>query len=92
MSPNKKSSGPADDSRIYLLNLCRLRFEEEDIRGFNCTLPSLLMSPSKVRAGPWVWCDAPLLASVFLLVPWFRSDPGIPYAGGASSTVIRAVH
>lgn len=42
--------GAAEESRLCLVDLCRLRFEEEeDIEGFNCTLPSLLaLSPAEV--------------------------------------------
>lgn len=51
-SPRVKYSGPsaAEDSRLCLVDLCRLRFEdEEDIGDFNCTLPSLLvLSPAEV--------------------------------------------
>lgn len=91
VSPRVKYSGPgaAKDSRLCLLDLCRLRFEEEDdIEGFNCTLPSLLgLSPAEVRLGAWVWwwCAPLLLDSGFLLVPWCRSDPGIPHAGVGTS-------
>lgn len=92
VSPRVKYSGPgaAEDSRLCLVDLCRLRFEEEeDIEDFNCTLPSLLgLSPNGVWLGAWVWCGIPLLLdSGFLLVPWCRSDPGIPHAGVGTSPV-----
>lgn len=85
-SPRVTYSAPdAEDSRLCLVDLCRLRFVlEEDIEDLPCTLPSLLvLSPAEVRVEAWVCCGTPLrlLDSGFLLVPWCRSDPGIPHAG-----------
>lgn len=86
-SPWVKYSG-SDGSRITF-DLCRFRFEEDDegIECFNGTLASLLaLSPAEVWPEALVWCGAQLmLNSDFLLVPWCRSDPGIPHADVATT-------
>ncbi|KAG9337584.1 hypothetical protein JZ751_028435 [Albula glossodonta] len=87
---------PSDDaSRPCLDDLCRLRLDEEDL---DWSLPSLLvMLPTEECAESRGWY-APLLplavcgcsemlalGSGFLLVPWCRSDPGIPHVSSGPS-------
>lgn len=90
---------PSDEpSRPCLDDLCRLRFDEEDEEAFDWSLQSLLvMLPAEECGGskggyapllPLAVCGSSetlALGSGFLLVPWCRSDPGIPHVSSGPS-------
>lgn len=83
--------GTAEKSRLCLVDLCRLRLAdaaEEEEEAVGCTLPSLpVMSAAwELCVGPGLCCRRapPRLwpeSGFLLVVPWCRSDPGMPHAG-----------